>query len=268
MIPSEGLKLYGLTDNECRAYLALLRFGQQTPAELAPRAAVSRGRVYQVLGEMCRKGFATELPGNTRSFAPVDPQIALGAIVEDRRMKVAETEALLGSLCEELLALEPASLSRLPAIDVLARPEQISQRFEQLQTEAHEEILLFSKAPRVVGAPNAGELEALRRGVRVASVYERAEFGEAASIHELEGFVRAGEEARVIDWLPMKLAIFDRRRALMPLASTHDPALPFTPAVVHDAGLAVTLASAFDHYWERAEPVSLEALPEALVRHA
>lgn len=253
----DDLRLFGLTENEVRAYIALARFGRQTPGELAPRAGVSRGRVYQVLGELCRKGFATEIQGKQRSFAPVDPSVALEATVRELREETEKREALLAPMCSWLEALGSSWEGKLPAIEVLGRPDQIAQRFQRLQLEAEREILVFNKAPYIGPGHNPGELKALGRGVRYAALYERAALADPAYLQDVARFTEAGEQARVVDEVPMKMAVFDRSRALMPLASTHDPALPFTPVVVHDAGLALTLSYAFDHLWERAAEIEL-----------
>ncbi len=252
---TDTLRVFGLTDNEARAYVALLRFGQQTPATTAPRARLSRGRVYQVLGELCRKGFAREIPGRVRSFAPVEPRVALGGILQERQARVEETAGLLDTLSAALESVGAPTPSPLPAIEVLRRPEHIALRFQQLQQEAEWEILVFVKAPRVGGASNPAEREALRRGVRMAGIYERALLSDPEYVAELRGFAEEGEEARAVDVLPMKLAVFDRRQALMPVASTHDPALPFTPVIVHDPGLAAVLGAAFDHIWGTAQTI-------------
>lgn len=245
----EKLRRFGLTANESRAYIALLRFGRQSARDLAPRAQVSQGRVYQVLEDMCRKGLATEVHGATRSFIAVEPRVALGDVVDERRAQLEETEALVEDLRESLDALGAPRVPDLPAIEVLGRPEQATRHFQQLQHDAEQEILVFSKPPYIHGDSNPAELEALARGVRCACIYEGRLIEGPEIARRAREFLDAGEEARLIDELPMKLAVFDRRRALLPMKS-HDPAIDYTVVIVHDEGLAVTLAAAFDHYFE------------------
>lgn len=250
----QKLHEFGLTDNEARAYIALLRFGRQSPADLATRAEVSRGRVYQVLNEMCRKGFATEIQGPKRSFIAVDPTIALADILDERRTELQHTESLFDDLLESLRAIGAPRVPDLPAIEVLGRPDQVSNHFQQLQRDAQKEILVFNKPPYIKIDGNAAELEALARGVRCASVYERGSIQGPSMEKQVQEFVDAGEEVRFVDVLPMKLAVFDRRRALLPMKSD-DPAVDHATVVVHDAGLAMTLAAAFDYYFD------IEAVP-------
>lgn len=254
----ESLRAVGLTSNEARAYLALLRLGSVSPSQLVPKANVSRGRVYQILAELERKGFVVEVPGPTRAYRPVDPVVALGAVLEAETSRARGLERLVGAVTpklEELRGDQADRRSLFPAVEVLARPEQFARRFRQLEEDATEEILLFTKAPLLLHG-NFEELQSLRRGVRCASIYEK-EIVEDPSFREgLEVWMESGEEARVVDHLPTKMAVFDRKLALLPLASVEDPAAPHTLVVVHDAGLAQTLAVAFDHLWQQAEVIA------------
>lgn len=245
-----ALRDFGLTGNEARAYVALLRYGMQTAADIAPRAGVTRGRVYQILAELSRKGLATELPGRPRSFSPVDPRVALEATLKQRQ---AEMERAVESLSGWWDRIQRREVSTVPALEVLGRPEQISQHFELLQDQALKEILVFNKAPYVSGEENPAELRALARGLRCRGIYEREFLDSLQRQSHFQTFVEHGEEARVVTELPMKMAIFDRRRALMPLASSHDPSQPFTSVIVHDHGLASSLALTFEHIWDTAE---------------
>ena len=61
----------------------------------------------------------------------------------------------------------------------------------------------------------------------------------------------AGEVARVLPGLPLKLVVVDRRTALLPL--TLDQALAQT-AVIHRSTLLDAMVTLFEMFWERALP--------------
>jgi sugar-specific transcriptional regulator TrmB len=248
------LRSFGLTANETQVYLGLLRRGRLTPAALAPVAAVTRGRIYQVLSELERKGFVSEVPGPKRTYQATDPSIALEGAIEVQRAMVRDQERLREELLKPLLELRGERALAHPAVEVVRRPEQITQRFQQLQRDVTEEVLVFTKAP-LLSRVNPAGLDSISRGVRNATIYERrilADEAVAASIAEL---IRAGEDARVVDHLPTKMAVCDRRVALLALPGADD-ASPSVPVIVHDRGLAETLAVSFDAFWSHAEPVS------------
>lgn len=257
-----ALRAFGLTENEARTYLALLRLGRQTPGQLAPRAGVSRGRIYQVLGELERKGFAVETADRKRTYRAVEPPSALAAILESEQARTRQLSDLAAEFTPRLVelqrAVEDAGRGH-PAVEVLARPDQIGPRFRQLEDQAKTEVLLFTKGP-VVMQDNFEALAGMARGVRHATIYERHLLDDPLTCRLTLQDMAAGEQVRAIDQLPMKMAVFDRELALLPLASVEDPQAPFTLVVVHDTGLADTLAHAFDHLWEQADPVEPKEL--------
>ena len=72
----------GLTVNEARVYLALLRrFDSPTAAEAAVAAGVPRPKVYEALQSLEGRGFSKSIGGRVRRFTPVEPETALRGIV-------------------------------------------------------------------------------------------------------------------------------------------------------------------------------------------
>ncbi|WP_329192410.1 hypothetical protein [Streptomyces sp. NBC_01435] len=93
------------------------------------------------------------------------------------------------------------------------------------------------------------DAEMIHRGVTVRSVVERAwlECPETAAV--LASCVAQGQHISVTDRLPIKLAIVDRRIALLPL----DPERETEPValVVHRTGLLTALVSLFEEHFEK-----------------
>ena len=69
----------------------------------------------------------------------------------------------------------------------------------------------------------------------------------------MEEFIRAGEQARVVDELPLKLAIIDRRIAMFSLKDPVAGSEGLTILVVEHPALAALLEIAFDAVWEAGE---------------
>jgi len=139
----------------------------------------------------------------------------------------------------------------LSYIEVLREPAAIGRRFAELETSVEREILVFTKPPYAVDpANNVAGVELLARGVEARSVYERSVYDDAATVDAVRSFIHAGERARVVDELPLKLVLFDERIALFtmedPVAGT--PGL--TIMIVEHPGLAGLLKLAFERVWE------------------
>jgi HTH-type transcriptional regulator, sugar sensing transcriptional regulator len=83
------------------------------------------------------------------------------------------------------------------------------------------------------------------------SVYEFSIFDDPATIEGVRRFIEAGEQARFVDELPLKLVIIDETTVMIgmrdPVAGTPD----LTIMVVEHPELASVLKIAFEAVWER-----------------
>jgi hypothetical protein len=97
--------------------------------------------------------------------------------------------------------------------------------------------------------------------VRFKSIYERAALEEPEIKPHLARWIASGEEVRVYNGeLPHKLAIFDCQVVLMPLIR---PGEQTKTVLIRHPQLAQTLSLAFEHLWERSEPVAASSKTSA-----
>jgi sugar-specific transcriptional regulator TrmB len=248
----------GLTGYEASAYVALTRRGRATGAEVARLAGLPRQRIYDVLDGLVGRGFATVDHGRPALYTAVAPRDAVSALVERRRAALARLER---DAAEVVARLTPTyhegrdANDPLAYLEVLREPVAIGRRFEELQSRAEREILVFTKPPYAIEpAENVAGLQLLGRGVEARSVYERSVYDDAAVTDAVRTFVAAGEQARVVDELPLKLVLIDERVALFtmedPVAGSGD----LTIMIVEHAAFARLLKLAFEHEWTRGEP--------------
>ncbi len=250
----------GLTADETRAYVALLERGQLTASQLAQAAAISRGRIYDVVRGLLAKGVALEAVAKVRAFEAVKPEVAVANLLERERRTLSELEAAGQTLVESLSNAEAASGP--PAfIESLRHHSTIAERFAQLQDAAVTEILMLSVGPyyatRGVGG-NDAEIRALQRGVTVRCIYENSAFAAAGELEAIQAYIAAGEEARGADRLPTKLVIVDRSVTMLLLSEPLDRNNAVTLVFRHP-GFAHFAAAAFEHLWEQSEVVDSSA---------
>jgi hypothetical protein len=130
----------------------------------------------------------------------------------------------------------------------------IAKRFAELEAAAEREILVCTKPPHAVEpAQNAAGLELLGRGVEARSVYERSVYDDRAVVEAVGSFVTAGEQARIIDELPLKLALIDERFALFTLEDPVAGGTNLTIMIVEHPAVARLLELAFEQVWERGD---------------
>jgi HTH-type transcriptional regulator, sugar sensing transcriptional regulator len=247
----------GLNTYEAGAYVALTRRGRATGAEVARLAGLPRQRIYDVLDGLVGRGLATVEPGRPASYAAVDPEHAIAMLLDAHRAALDQFEE---EAARAVALLAPAyrdgrsETDPLNYIEVLREPAAIAKRFGELQAGAQSELLIFTKPPYAVEpGENTEGLELLSRGVAARSVYERSVYDDPAVVDAVRRFVEAGEQARVVDHLPLKLVVIDERVAVFtmedPVAGTTD----LTIMIVEHPGFAGLLKLAFENAWDGGE---------------
>lgn len=246
----------GLTRDEARAYLSLLARGRMTAREISLSTGITRGRIYDVLRGLLVKGAALEAMGRLRSFQAVPPSVAVANLLESRRREVAELEASAEEVAESLARTHSAAAGPPSLVEAIHHGATLSERYAELADASAEEILLFVRTPFVSRDElddECDEYRALRRGVRVRGVCETSLLDDEAVSRTLEMLAAAGLETRFTPHLPTKLAVFDRAAAMLPVQQPIDPE-DATVLVVRHEGLSTLAASAFEWFWDSAEP--------------
>jgi DNA-binding NarL/FixJ family response regulator len=127
-----------------------------------------------------------------------------------------------------------------------------------LERAASTEILSFDKPPFLVDTMAdhdevGNEAPLLDRGVTIRAIYTTDALADGDRFARVTALAARGERARVLPSLPLKLRIFDRQTALVPLAI--DVGVMHTVAVVQRSALLEALVSLFELHWERATAI-------------
>jgi HTH-type transcriptional regulator, sugar sensing transcriptional regulator len=248
----ERLVRLGLTLYEARAYVALIRRDGSTPAEIARVAGVPRPRIYDVVDSLVAKGLASERPGRTAKFVAIPPAEAVNMLVNIHRDRLHALEADADVIRDELgPAFAEGSMHSDPLdyIELLRSPEAIGKRFNELQQSTTKEMLVFSKMPAAVRIEeNDVGLELARTRV-LRSVYEFTLLDDPLSCEGVQRFIAAGEQARFVEELPMKMGIIDERIVMLAMVDPLAGDSGLTTLVIENFQLARCLKIAFDQVW-------------------
>ena len=196
----EQLTRLGLTKYEAKAYLALIRRGSSTAAEVARIAGVPRQRIYDVLASLVERGLASTRPGRVVNYVASPPDTAIERLVSDHKQAVDELERGANAMIRQLApAFKEGQgvTDPLDYIEVLRDRGAINDRFADLQENIKDEILVFTKPPY------ATPVEEEVKGVEVAQTHS------ARSIYELSIFddvrsERQGARARYVIFSGMR----------------------------------------------------------------
>jgi len=277
----QTFKGLGFNSHEAKCYLALLERGTLTVGEVSKLAGIPRTNAYDSLEKLMSKGMCIERPGDTKKYSASDPAILRERFLMERgkatemeleNLRKKEKEILENAKADKELVenvvneLSPRykegalKTDPLDYIEIIKDPYQIHKRFMQLAGEAKEEILVFVKPPftgprEKLEEQVDQELDILKRRIRVKTIYEVAadEDEKKWQSEVIERAVRAGEEARVIKQLPMKMSIYDGK---IVMSFLEDPVLrktSLTALIVEHRALAKSLRILFETLWEQAE---------------
>lgn len=248
----ERLVRLGLTQYEARAYVALIRRDSSTPAEIARVAGVPRPRIYDVVASLVAKGLACERPGRTAKFVATPPEEATRTLINLHRERLQALEADADTVRAELgpAYLEGSAHSDpLDYIEMIRSPEAIARRFSELQQSVEREILVFSKMPAVVRVEENDVGLDVARTREMRAIYEFSLLDDPLSVEGVRRFLEAGEEARFVEELPMKLGIIDERIVMLAMLDPVAGESELTTLVIEHAQLARTLKLAFEQVW-------------------
>jgi sugar-specific transcriptional regulator TrmB len=251
-LPAQLVRL-GLTTYEAKAYVALVARDSFTAAQVARHADLPRQRIYDVLENLVTKGMATARPGRVIKYAATEPSLAIERLVKARRDELSRLEETAARTIEALSAPYAAGQKHtdpLEYIEVLRDPRAINARFDELQGAAKREILVFTRPPYAKPPQENVEGLSVVRRIEARSLYEHSVFNDPAVVEGVRRFIRAGEKARVVEHLPMKLVIIDEAIVMFGMQNPVASGSELTIMVVDHPSLAAVLKMAFNAYWE------------------
>lgn len=259
------LEAVGLTETEESVYRLLVTTPTAAADEISERAGLSPHETERALASLTDKGLASWTDRTPRSFVAAPPDVALLPHLQRRSDALDEARAAVTDLVETYRRTRRRS-DPDQLIEVITGAEALRQQLRQIQDNTRHEMLWFCKAQYVAmpSGSNKAEFDALARGVRYRVLYERAFFDDAGAVDNVVEGVRAGEIARAVPHLPLRLAVADRSIAICPLVpggpggSSEEP----TTALVRGSSLLEALVALFERYWEDAVPLDVSASGE------
>ncbi|TGN63006.1 LuxR family transcriptional regulator [Nocardioides eburneiflavus] len=133
------------------------------------------------------------------------------------------------------------------------RGETIANFLASMVSDAEEELLTAQPQDRrgvkQLGEAGAREIAALRRGVRMRTLYQHAARRGADTRKYVSAVTAEGAEVRTLDEFFNRLIVVDRRIAIIPSHKGLDTAM-----VISEPSMVAYLVDMFERHWERARP--------------
>lgn len=181
-----ALQDLGLTEYETRAYVALLQRGNMAASEISEMAPVPYSKIYEVLGNLERKGWIETESGRPSKHYPRSPTDGLEAtrLRRERLLKASETQ-VLGELTP---IFQKRESQERPDIWIVRGEFNIMSKIRETMEKSTKEILMavpgFTKEMLDLVSPTLLHLKS--RGVKIQLM--TSENVEKETLNEVCGF--------------------------------------------------------------------------------
>lgn len=246
------LESVGVLPADEAVYRELLSRAHARVTELADALDRDEGAVESSLGRLEELGLVSRLAGSPTRMQAARPDVAVEALISRRQDDLSRTRLA----ARELLAVMPAEARHRPEgiVEVIVGRTAIAARFEQVLADTGRELMVFDRPP-YVSEPERSEgvvNSLLRDDVAVRGIYAPEALELPGALEAARKAALAGEQSRVHADVPVKLAISDRRVAILPVTADEvgEAALCIHPSTLLDA-----LVHYFELLWVQAIPI-------------
>ncbi|GGZ36793.1 transcriptional regulator [Streptomyces inusitatus] len=249
----EALRLLGLDHAAARVYLTLLERAPAPLSAIAEAAGLSGAELTAAYGALVDAGLASAAEEGGDTVAPVPPTAGLEILARHRAAEVEESRIAVGGAFESFRRQRLAAYND-DLVEVVTG-EAVGPRIRQAWASARDQIRQFESPPYFpLSSATRDALDTLARGVTQRVVYSRESLEHPGHLREvIEPCVEAGEQARVLPSVPVKLVIIDEAYALVSL-SIKEADVHNTMLVVQPCGLLSALIALFEQSWLNALP--------------
>ena len=234
-------------------YLAMIDGPALTEAELISRTGIEPGELPAVLAVLAESGLIyRSREHDPVRYAALPPDTAVDVLLLAREREFSQVRALAHHLGRRH---RQGSGGAADLVEVIVGADGVAQCGRQLLRGARREIRGIDAPPYARhsdGLAVGSAADVLGRGVRSRFIHDRSTLRVPGRARLIEEEMSAGEEARVLPGVPMKMLIADDGPAVVPLTS--DPAVLDACILVHPSPLLDALVALFETLWLRAQP--------------
>ena len=241
-------------------YRVLLKNPGASTTDIHERTALGHRRLKRALDELERKAMIARRSGVPARFQPAPPDIVVEALISAREDELSQARLDALQLTTSLYT-PPEQPQVADLIEILSTREAVAERWLQMQRVTRERIEVFVRPP--YAQEQVEDDEAVQgllhgRSVMTFAVYDEGALSSPGTLDHIRRMMGLGEQTRVVSRLPLKLALFDRRVALVPVSHSDPETTVDAGLLVHKSALLDALIALFDIYWQRGAEVRLD----------
>jgi len=250
-----GLRDLGLTEYETRVFLAILRHPMRRVPEIAKLAEVPQPKVYATVKRLIGRGLCESHLGSVNTYSVVPPESGFAPLLDELKHREASARDAVKLLEQEHTISSDPLAAPGGRVKLFQGQQSTRRNFHHLLSNVQRDVALIAELPLVIKDDDDLLLEAIERGARVRILVGITDDFDFHAEPLLARQLAMGCESRRLDQVPMRLAIFDQRIALMPIHDTHDGSEVFMMLEVRNEGLAKGMVNVFELLWKMATPI-------------
>lgn len=255
------LEPFGVDREIESVYIALLEHPAASAREIAELLGITESRVHSAFDELARLSLVHASAEEAGVIRPVRPDVGLQHLVTraqvdllKRENQIEHSRAAIAALIADLSAQHEMPSAEISFAQIFGL-DHIRVKLEELAHGARWQVLsLMPDGPQTSGNMEASrpvDEMLLRSGVRVLSVYLDSVRNEPRNREYVEWLLDLGGEVRVASILPLRMIVFDREIAVVPI---HPDQTGAGVAVIEGNGPVAAMCALFDTIWESSAP--------------
>ncbi|MEV7548522.1 helix-turn-helix domain-containing protein [Amycolatopsis sp. NPDC089917] len=244
----------GLGEAAARIYRRMLESAPVTAGDLAWREDDAE-TVHLALKELADAGLAVSSGVDGDGFLPANPGEALAALATRRQAELHDARLAVQTAYRAFRRAHSGMPHAQDLLEVVTG-DAILPRLQHLANLVRHQVRRLDSPPYFTGGRrNLLEEEQLRRGVTYRCVYSGASLGDPGYLAaNILPCLRAGEQARLLPELPVKLTLFDDRAATIAL-TIREADRNQSIVIVRPCSLFSALEGLFETSWAAALPL-------------
>lgn len=199
-------------------------------------------------------------PASPAWLRPASPDLALQGVLAGHQNRLARDQELLADgqrrLADAQAQFGPAMTGRFPEhlVSVVSDRAQISELSASLINTARKDWMTLENLNTEMPLTEdfcQPPLPAFGGRVRCRSIYDAAAMDDPVARRIIQACATAGEEARLLPQVPMKMKLADQTTAMLPLT----PSATAGALVIRAPVILAALREYFEMLWDRATPL-------------
>ena len=264
----EKLETLGFTKYESKVFLTIMKGYNMSAPEVSEDAKIPKSSAYDILKLFAERGYCNEIqtPSKLR-YEMIDPEIVKGKLEKELDRAYTTRHQVLNSLFEQFNTLYKSDFSSDSKVDVELIKGFNKYRyvkFLDLFKSTNEEMLLMNRLEGHVSKDlDVVSKMLINKGGKVKSIYEASlnfKFEKEGKwvnvtkddlIQLCETFEKEGEQIRLAEKVPQRIAIFDRKIVFTSLVDETQSKNNRTDVIIRNKDYASHQIELFNLYWEK-----------------